>query len=133
MEKEPRQEEGELFERLRMEELSVQLWRKKRLATLTNAKVFFLLMTQTNSKLTSIPTHFLVEKPDACQWTDWSSCDFFCDTPRVVDKRREKAPEGWSRECGEDVNVVVPSSREVEQCDVDHQCTGELFSLKTIL
>ena len=54
---EPRQEAGELFKRQRMEELSVRLWRKKRLATLTNAKVFFLLMTQTNSKLTSIPTH----------------------------------------------------------------------------
>lgn len=57
VEKEPRREEGELFERRRREELSVRLWRKKSLATLTNAKVFFLLMTQTNSKLTSIPTH----------------------------------------------------------------------------
>ena len=56
-EEEPRREEEELFERQRTEELSVQLWRKKSLATLTNAKVFFLLMTQTNSKLTSIPTH----------------------------------------------------------------------------
>ena len=39
---EPKREEGELFERLRMEELSVQLWRKRCLATLNNAKVAFL-------------------------------------------------------------------------------------------
>ena len=54
---EPRREEGELFKKQRMEEFPVQLWKKKSLATLTNAKVFFVLMTQTNSKLTSIPTH----------------------------------------------------------------------------
>ena len=36
---EPRREEEELFERLRMEELSVRLWRKRSLATLTNAQV----------------------------------------------------------------------------------------------
>ena len=54
---EPRPEEEELFKRQSLEELSVQLWRKRSLATLTNAKVFFVLMTQTNSKLTSIPTH----------------------------------------------------------------------------
>ena len=35
---EPRLEEGELFERQRTVELSVQLWRKKSLATLTNVK-----------------------------------------------------------------------------------------------
>ena len=54
---EPRREEGELFERQKAEELSVRLWMKRSLAILTNVKVFFLLMTQTNSKLTSIPTH----------------------------------------------------------------------------
>ena len=38
---EARREEEELFKRQRMEELSVQLWRKKNLATLTNAQVIF--------------------------------------------------------------------------------------------
>ena len=38
---EPRREEGESYERQRTEELSVQLWRKKSLATLTNAQVTF--------------------------------------------------------------------------------------------
>ena len=38
---EPRPEAGELFERQRMEELSVQLWRKRSLATLKNVKVIF--------------------------------------------------------------------------------------------
>ena len=36
---EPRPEVEELFKRQRMEELSVQLWRKRNLATLTNVKV----------------------------------------------------------------------------------------------
>ena len=40
VEEEPRREEGELCKRRRMEELSVQLWRKRNLATLTNAQVF---------------------------------------------------------------------------------------------
>ena len=39
---EPRREEEELFKRQRMEELSVRLWRKKSLVTLTSAKVIFL-------------------------------------------------------------------------------------------
>ena len=39
---EPRQEEEELFERRRTEELPAQLWRKKSLATLTSAKVIVL-------------------------------------------------------------------------------------------
>ena len=38
---EPRREEGELFDRLRMEELPFQLWRKRGLATLTNTQVIF--------------------------------------------------------------------------------------------
>ena len=40
-EEEPRREEEELFKPQRTEELSVQLWRKKNLATLTNAQVIF--------------------------------------------------------------------------------------------
>ena len=36
---EPRREEEELFKRLRKEEPSVQLWRKRSLATLTDAQV----------------------------------------------------------------------------------------------
>ena len=40
---EPRREEEELFERQRMEELLVQLWRKKNLATLTSAQVILSL------------------------------------------------------------------------------------------
>jgi len=38
-EEEPRREEEELFKPQRTEELSVQLWRKKNLATLTNAQL----------------------------------------------------------------------------------------------
>ena len=38
---EPRREEGELFKGQRMEDMPAQLWRKKRLATLTNAQVIF--------------------------------------------------------------------------------------------
>ena len=38
-EEEPRREEEELFKRLRKEEPSVQLWRKRSLATLTDAQV----------------------------------------------------------------------------------------------
>merc|ERR1719270_2578986 len=36
---EPRREEEQLFERLRTEELLAQLWRKRNLATLTNAQL----------------------------------------------------------------------------------------------
>ena len=39
---EPKREEGELFERQKMEERPVQLWKKRSLATLNNAKVAFL-------------------------------------------------------------------------------------------
>ena len=41
---EPRREAGELFKRQRMEELSVHFWRKRNLATLTNAKVIILFL-----------------------------------------------------------------------------------------
>ena len=41
---EPRPEEEELFKRQRTEELLVQLWKKKSLATLTNAQVIYVIL-----------------------------------------------------------------------------------------
>ena len=41
---EPRREEEEFFKRKRTEELSVQLWRKRSLATLTNAQVIYVIL-----------------------------------------------------------------------------------------
>merc|ERR1712013_642866 len=45
VEVEPRQEEGELFKRRRMEELPVHLWKKRSLATLTYAQLTAKLRT----------------------------------------------------------------------------------------
>ena len=70
------------------------------------------------------------EEPDICQWTDWSSCDFFCDTLRVANKTRERVSEGSNGECREDFDQSVSTSIEVEQCDINHNCTGEQRALR---
>ena len=64
-------------------------------------------------------------KADPCQWTDWSSCDFFCNTPRVPKRSREKAEEDSEGQCRPELDVSVPISTEEEECDVNHQCTGK--------
>ena len=53
---EPRREEGELFKRLRMEEMTVQLWRKRSRATPKHAKVIFRITTMTCFAHSLMPT-----------------------------------------------------------------------------
>ena len=69
------------------------------------------------------------EEPDICQWTDWSSCDFFCDTPRVANKTREKVSEGSNGKC-RNLDQSVSTSIEVGQCAINHNCTGEQRALR---
>ena len=44
---------------------------------------------------------------DLCQWTEWTSCDFFCGTPRISQKTREKASEGSDGDCRKDLDTSV--------------------------
>ena len=62
---------------------------------------------------------------DPCQWTNWSSCDFFCNTPRVPQRSRKKAEEDPKGQCREKLNVSVPIAAEEEDCDLNHKCTGK--------
>jgi len=65
------------------------------------------------------------EEIDLCQWTDWTSCNFFCGTPRLPQKTREKASEGSDGDCRKDLDTSEDISTEVEKedCDADQQCT----------
>ena len=67
------------------------------------------------------------EEIDLCQWTDWTSCNFFCGTPRLPQKTREKASEGSDGDCRKDLDTSEDISTEVEKedCDADQQCTSE--------
>ena len=66
--------------------------------------------------------------PDLCQWTEWTSCDYFCGTPRVKEKIREKAS---NRYCEKDVGLgaghgeCLSTNVEEEQCDANQECTRE--------
>ena len=64
-------------------------------------------------------------KADPCQWTDWSSCDFFCNTTRVTRRTRKRAEKDSNGQCRQELDVRVPISTEEEKCDPNHQCTGE--------
>ena len=78
-------------------------------------------------------THYLMvflavpEEIALCQWTDWTSCDFFCGTTRVSQKTREKASEGSDGDCRKDLVTSENISKDVEKedCDADQQCTSE--------
>ena len=62
-------------------------------------------------------------EPDLCQWTEWTSCDFFCGTPRVHERTREKSSDGHCRtDLDTDVHIAT------EQCDAGQQCTSEYKS-----
>ena len=63
-------------------------------------------------------------EPDLCQWTEWTSCDFFCGTSRVPEKTRKRSSDGH---CETDLDTDVPilTDEEVEECDDDKQCTSE--------
>ena len=65
---------------------------------------------------------FEVGKADPCQWTDWSSCDFFCNTSRVTRRTRKRAEKDSNGQCRKEVDVLI--STEEGDCDVNHQCTG---------
>ena len=77
--------------------------------------------------LTHYPIVFLAVPDEIalCQWTDWTSCDFFCGTTRVSQKTREKASEG--SDCRKDLVTSENISKDVEKedCDADQQCTSE--------
>ena len=79
--------------------------------------------------LTHYPMVFLAvpEEIALCQWTDWTSCDFFCGTTRVSQKTREKASEGSDGDCRKDLDTSENISKDVEKedCDGDQQCTSE--------
>ena len=64
-------------------------------------------------------------KADPCQWTDWSSCDFFCNTPRVPKRTREKAKEDTKGQCSKNLGADVPISTEEDNCNVNHRCKGK--------
>ena len=68
---------------------------------------------------------FVGGKSDPCQWTNWSSCDFFCNTSRVPQRSRKKAEEDPKGQCREELNVSVPIAAEEEDCDLNQKCTGE--------
>ena len=67
------------------------------------------------------------EETDLCQWTEWTSCDFFCGTPRISQKTREKASEGSDGDCRKDLDTSVHIAKDVEEeeCDPNQQCTSE--------
>ena len=67
------------------------------------------------------------EETDLCQWTEWTSCDFFCGTPRISQKMREKASEVPDGYCRKDLDSSVQIAKDVEKedCDADHECKSE--------
>ena len=73
------------------------------------------------------------EETDLCQWTEWTSCDFFCGTPRISRKTREKASEGSDGDCRKDLDTSVQIAKYVEEedCDTDQECKCEYSSYMT--
>ena len=106
---EPRREEEELFKRQRMEELSVQLWRKRSLATLTNAQVIFFPMNK------SLAGSVDCEVED---WSSWSECSATCGGgTRTRERKVVQEPENGGAAC---------QDREEEESCKTEPCEGIL-------
>ena len=82
---------------------------------------------------------------DLCQigpmaeWTEWTSCEFFCGTPRISQKTRERASGGSDGDCRRDIDVKtrhdtsVHILTQVEGCAASQQCRCEYSSHMTKL
>merc|ERR1719270_1751499 len=121
---EPRREEEQLFERLRTEELLAQLWRKRNLATLTNAQLIAKLKIGENG---GAPCPALEEEepcntdqcPVDCEvedWSLWSECSATCGGgTRTRERKVVQEPENGGAAC---------QDREEEESCKTEPCEG---------